>query len=265
MGFALIAVMAFGAMATGASAHSARPGSDDHGEVTWHDSPDGEPTHELECEFWVKGTNMTNPNGTVEASHSHEPEGRHTHTVGEWEGEPNGSGGWNFEAGPFTVHDTGDHNLTKMYTEWHDDGTHRTSDDTNEYRPCEEEQDQPPEDETEPPACPEDLRAQAHGNENVGLSWNASADADSYHVYRATEDGEMQHVAEVESTSYTDTETEAETTYTYEVTAANDAGEAEDCDVVEVTAIPFFGNPALVAMAAIGSVGAVAAVRTRRG
>jgi hypothetical protein len=31
-----------------------------------------------------------------------------------------------------------------------------------------------------------------------------------------------------------------------------------------VTAIPFFGSPALVAMAAIGSVGAVAATRVRR-
>jgi hypothetical protein len=99
----------------------------------------------------------------------------------------------------------------------------------------------------------------------VTLAWNASADADSYHVYRATEDGEMTHVAEVNATSFTDTETEAQTTYTYEVTAANEAGEAEDCGTAEVTAIPFFGSPALVAMAAVGSVGAVGALRVRRG
>jgi fibronectin type 3 domain-containing protein len=99
--------------------------------------------------------------------------------------------------------------------------------------------------------------------EDIRLDWDASANASTYHVYRAQADGDMQHVAEVESTNYTDTETEAETTYTYEVTASNEAGEAEDCPTAEVTAIPFFGNPALVAMAALGSVGAVAVARTR--
>lgn len=119
--------------------------------------------------------------------------------------------------------------------------------------------------EQQAPVCPEGLSAQAHGNEDITLSWNASVDADTYHVYRATGDGAFEHVAEVTSTSYTDTDTEAGTTYTYEVTAANEAGESEDCDQVEVTAIPFFGTPAVIAMAAIGSIGIVAILRARRG
>lgn len=57
-------------------------------------------------------------------------------------------------------------------------------------------------------------------------------------------------MAEVASTS--DTDTEVETTYTYEVTAASEAGEVEDCPTVQMGAIPFFGNPAIVGIAAMG-------------
>jgi hypothetical protein len=119
--------------------------------------------------------------------------------------------------------------------------------------------------ERQPPPCPEDLQAQALSNEDIELDWNASADADSYDVYRATGGGAFERVATVPGTSYTDTDTDAGTTYTYEVTASNETGESSDCDRVEVTAIPFFGNPALVALAALGGLGAVAASRARRG
>jgi hypothetical protein len=54
-----------------------------------------------------------------------------------------------------------------------------------------------------------------------------------------------QPLAQVDDTGYTDTETEAEATYTDEVTAENAVGEAEDCPTAEVTAIPFFADPAL--------------------
>jgi hypothetical protein len=253
IGLALIALMAFGAMASGAAAHT----SEEHGEVTVHDSEDGPPAKDIECEFWVKGHGVTNETGEIRLFHQ-QADFSNIETLATFEGEPNGTGTYDFHEGPFTYeHGWGDHYVYAIWNQSDSDELHRTENYEIRYDACEEE--------AEPPACPEDLRAQAHGNEDVTLGWNASADADSYHIYRATEDGEMTHVAEVNATSYMDTETEAETTYTYEVTAANEAGEAEDCPTAEVTAIPFFGGPALVAMAAVGSVGAVAAVRTRRG
>ena len=257
IGLALIALMAFGAMAGGAAAHN----SEDHGEVTIHDEPDGPSTVHVECDFWVKGHNITHEEGEIWLSHV-APQHSDSKHLGDFEGEADGDGNYTFFEGPFNFShgEWGDHMVNARM----DDDAHSTEYQHMNYEPCEDE-DQPPEEEAEPPACPEDLRAQAHGDEDVTLAWNASANASTYHVHRASEDGQMTHVAQVNDTSYTDTETEAQTTYTYEVTAANEAGEAEDCPTAEVTAIPFFGNPALVALAAVGSVGAVAALRTRRG
>jgi hypothetical protein len=364
-GFALIA-LALAALAglvaiadTGA-AHA----SDEHGELTFHDSEDGPPTDDLQCEFWVKGHGMSHENATIRITHDTGGRDIHGMTLTEVNGTQNENGTYDFEAGPFEWH----HHSGSESEQWfraYMEGDHRTEIHEVDYSHCEDFQwwlpgddphacrapstveahvdngtvvvewsGEPSEDEhqythiverapegtrdfqeiarpdpnassyrdttveegqgyhyfvtqlnegprnygypcdhatvfveeqeDDTPACPENLRAQAHGNEDVTLAWNASADADSYHVYRGTEDGDMQHVAEVNDTSFTDTETEAETTYTYEVTAANEVGEAEDCDRVEVTAIPFFGGPALVAMAALGSVGAVGALRVRR-
>ena len=265
IGFALVALMAFGAMAGGAAAHTE---TDEHGTLTFHDSRDGEPETadgafeqgQLGCEFWIRGYNMSHPNGTIVAHHQLGGPTAHTHEVANWTGTENASGGWDFEVGPITLHDSGQWRIQSTAGETR---AHETESHTFDYAECPDDHEEPAED--QPPACPENLKAQAQQNENIRLDWEASANASAYHVYRAQADGEMTHVAEVNDTSYTDTETEAETTYTYEVTAANGAGEAEDCHTVEVTAIPFFGNPALVAMAALGSVGAVGALRVRRG
>jgi len=256
IGFALVALMAFGAMAGGAAAHDSK----EHGEVTIHDEEDGPPTVHVECEFWVKGHNITHEEGEIWLSHV-APQHSDSKHLGDFEGEADGDGNYTFFEGPFNFShgEWGDHMVNARM----DDDAHSTEYQHMNYQPCENE-DQPPEEETEPPACPQNLQAHAQQNENVLLGWDASANASTYHVYRATEDGEMTHVAQVNDTSYTDTETEAETTYTYEVTAANEAGEAENCPTAEVTAIPFFGNPALVAMAALGSVGAVGALGLRR-
>lgn len=122
---------------------------------------------------------------------------------------------------------------------------------------------QPPDGGEGAPACPEDLQAQPEQSEEVTLTWEASARAQDYHVYRATEDGAFEHVATTSSPDYVDSQTEADTTYRYRVTAANEAGESQGCSSVEVTAIPFFGSPALVGLAAIGGSGALLALRER--
>jgi hypothetical protein len=264
--FALAGLMVVGAFAGGASAHAS---SEDHGEVTLHDSEDGEPQTltatepdpvELTCEFWVKGHNLSHQSGWINATSGSGPSVEVT-TVGTFNGTENENGTYDFDAGPFTLEETDDY---YVYLRFDAEGQHGPPQHDVEYEACDGSGDGD-QTQNQPPACPANLQAHAQQNENVRLGWDASANASTYHVYRATEDGDMQHVAEVESTNYTDTETEAETTYTYEVTAANEAGEAENCPTAEVTAIPFFGSPALVAMAALGSVGAVGALRVRRG
>jgi fibronectin type 3 domain-containing protein len=115
-----------------------------------------------------------------------------------------------------------------------------------------------------PPACPTQLDAEAMASEEVRLTWAAAEDAESYHVYRASGESGFEHVAEVQETSYVDGETEAETTYEYQVTAANTAGKAKACETVEVTAIPVFGEPVYVAVAALGGVGLAAVVHRSR-
>ena len=267
IGFALIGLMAFGAVAGGAAAHVS---SEDHGEVTLHDSEDGEPQTstatepdpvELTCEFWVKGHNLSHQSGWINATSGSGPSVEVT-TVGTFNGTENENGTYDFDAGPFTLEESDDYLLfVHLRAEGGDHGP--PNHDVN-YKTCDGSGDGD-QTQTQPPACPANLEAHAMQTEDIRLDWDASANASTYHVYRAQADGEVTHAAQVNDTSYTDTETEAETTYTYEVTAANEAGDAEDCPTAEVTAIPFFSNPALVAMAAIGSVGAVGAMRVRRG
>lgn len=277
-GFALIAIMAFGAMAGGAAAHR---GTEEHGTITWHDSKDGPPqTHtggkysrgavNLTCEFWVKGYNMSDDDGHIGAEFNYRsgnPEVTYVEVAGNWTGEANESGGWDFVAGPFTLSENGTVRGFASTGEENHSGredrqnfTHTTEDHRISYTACQEEQG----DEEKRPACPKNVQAQALPNESVRLTWNASEDADTYHVYRGEDHETREHVAQVNDTSYTDTETEAQQTYRYEVRAEGPGGENPSCPSVAVTAIPFFGNPALVAMAAVGSIGAVAVVGRAR-
>lgn len=367
----MVAIMALGAFSVGAAAHFPKPPNSAHGELTYHDERDGEDTRDLECQFWVKGTNVTHADGTILVAHDHpDEEARfgsgppHEHTVGEWEGEPNGSGGYEFVAGPFQLHETADYMAieavmndsefhrtgghsgfdyqacenpdehepppppkcaTNVDAEARDDGdvevtwnaseraeTYRIfrtggqagpnetgeiaaetlaevegtsyvdneTEEATEYRyyviaqdgprdaQCDSASDSattPREGPPEAPDCPQGLEAEARANGDVRLNWQGVIDAETYNVYRATGDGDVEHLAETGISEHLDTQTEPGTTYRYQVTAVNEHGESQDCDEIEVTAIPFFDSPALVAMAAVGSVGAVAAVRTCRG
>lgn len=277
LGLALVALMAFGAMAGGAAAHK---NTDDHGTITWHDSEDGEAqTHteskysegavELHCEFWVKGYNMSDDDGHIAAEHNYRsgnPDVTYVEVAGNWTGEQNESGGWDFVAGPFTLSEDG---LVRGFASTddanhsgeadHDDFNHTTETHRISYEACEDEQEQ-----EQRPACPENVEAHAQQDESIELTWNASEDAEIYHVYRGEDHENREHVAQVDGTSYTDMETAADQTYRYEIRAEGPGGENPSCPSVAVTAIPFFDSPALVAMAAAGSLGAVAVARRPR-
>jgi hypothetical protein len=76
------------------------------------------------------------------------------------------------------------------------------------------------------PAAPTGLTA-TPGNARVTLSWNASAGATSYKVYRGTSSGgETLLQSNVTGTSFLDTSVTNGTTYYYKVSAVNAAGES---------------------------------------
>jgi fibronectin type 3 domain-containing protein len=79
------------------------------------------------------------------------------------------------------------------------------------------------------PTAPTGLTASA-GNMQVGLSWMASAGAESYNVKRSTNNGVSYFpiVTEVTSPSYLDTELLNGTKYYYVVSATNSAGESSN-------------------------------------
>jgi len=85
------------------------------------------------------------------------------------------------------------------------------------------------------PPVPANLKATA-GNAQVGLTWNASAGATSYHVKRSTTNGgPYTQVAAPASTSDTDSGLTNGTTYYYVVSAVNTAGESADSAQVSAT------------------------------
>jgi len=85
----------------------------------------------------------------------------------------------------------------------------------------------------QPPAAPTNLSA-TPGDGQVALSWDGSAGADFYNVYRGT-GGNYYWQASPTSTSWTDTSVTNGTTYWYYVTAENAAGESSQSNVVSAT------------------------------
>ena len=89
-----------------------------------------------------------------------------------------------------------------------------------------------------PPSAPTGVTATA-GNQQVSLSWNASAGATSYNVKRGTASGgPYTTVSSPTTTSYTDTGLTNGTTYYYVVTAVNAAGESGNSNQASATPAP---------------------------
>jgi fibronectin type 3 domain-containing protein len=77
-----------------------------------------------------------------------------------------------------------------------------------------------------PPAAPTGLVVSSAGSGSITLSWNSSATADSYNIYRSTtKDGAAGKLAAITGTSYTDN-VPGGTSYYYTVTGVNSSGES---------------------------------------
>jgi len=88
------------------------------------------------------------------------------------------------------------------------------------------------------PSTPTDLTATA-SNTQVTLNWTASTGAASYNIYRSTTsgaEGSTAYRTGITTTSFTDTGLNNSTTYYYQVSAVNTAGESNKSS--EVSAVP---------------------------
>jgi fibronectin type 3 domain-containing protein len=103
---------------------------------------------------------------------------------------------------------------------------------------------------TTAPAAPTGLGTSA-GNTQLSLKWTASAAAASYNIYRSTSSGsETLYQTGVTATSFTDTNLTNGTTYYYQITAVNSAGESARSS--EVSATPGASTPLTTAVTGLG-------------
>jgi hypothetical protein len=88
-----------------------------------------------------------------------------------------------------------------------------------------------------PPAAPTGLNCEVISSSQINLSWDASAEADSYYVYRCEglDCTPTTQVHTASGTSWSDTELSPSTTYCYRVSAYNEAGESDYSSIVSCT------------------------------
>ena len=95
-----------------------------------------------------------------------------------------------------------------------------------------------------PPAAPTNVIASA-SNQQVTISWDSVASADSYTIKRSTTDGGPYSTIQSShtSTSFTDTNLSNGTTYYYVISATNTQGESPDSTQVSATPVEGSGGP----------------------
>jgi hypothetical protein len=103
------------------------------------------------------------------------------------------------------------------------------------------------------PAAPTNLTATA-GNAQVSLTWTASTGAAGYNVYRGTTASSLTLLQGTSSTSFTNTVLSNGTTYYYQVTAVNAAGESGKSNQASATPLaPPSNNGPILALDAGGA------------
>lgn len=249
------------------------------GTVKVHDNEDEDPDRRnvphVDCDFWIEGFNLGDDSGWI-VFYGWPPTGDKEIV---WSGEEqNWTGAWSeehsyhFLAGPFSL--PSGHYRVEVYTDAGHPGA--TPDGSNPHFAkaktfwveCE---DMP----VVNPPCPPGLAARAGTTDEdtpfIHLTWTAVPGVDGYLVYRAVSGGDFELVVELQNergdlvtaTQYFDHHVDVGVTYEYYVTAVIGGVESENCDIVEATAVPFFGSGLLAALALVGTVGAFVAFRRR--
>lgn len=240
----------------------------DQGTLKVHDNeeenPDVRNVPHVSCDFWIEGFLLGDDSGWIRFA-AWPPTGEMNEVTPtgddlDWEADAgNASGEFHFLSGPYQL-PTG-HYRVEIYT---DDGHpggdsgHFAKSKTFWVEPC----DQPPMN----PPCPVIVSVQATTQEGapvITLDWEPVANASSYVVYRALEGEDFEMLASTMDTTYTDTAVEVGVTYEYYVTAVIGEVESVGCEIVQATAVPFFGGMALGAIALVGAIAAYVVLRRR--
>lgn len=98
---------------------------------------------------------------------------------------------------------------------------------------------------TPPPAAPTGVTAGNPGTLTIDVSWNTVTGADSYKVYRSTDDVDYNYVTLETGTSITDSGLKHSTTYYYKVLAKNASGESALSTAVSETTLVGVDRPSL--------------------
>ena len=117
--------------------------------------------------------------------------------------------------------------------------------------------------------CAPDVSAVAKESSSgpfIHLTWTAVVVAESYNVYRAEGDGELEFLASTDASTqgYIDADVEAGAAYSYEVRAVIEGSERPACGTVTATAIPDFPTVGAAALAGGAAIAAYAFVARRR-
>ena len=99
------------------------------------------------------------------------------------------------------------------------------------------------------PATPTDMELHANSDSSITISWNASAGATSYRIYRGTTAGGEGYnaIAETRATTYRDSNLSSTPVYFYQLTAVNAAGESARADEDATRTPPPIGTGGFVA------------------
>lgn len=251
--------LAFASFAPVASAQN----DNNAGTVKVHDNAAENPPKKnvphVSCDFWIEGFGMNDASGYL-VFYAWPPTGDKqvvtpTGANLTWTADAeDGQGNFHFLLGPFFLPEG--HYRVEVYTDDGHPGNEGQFAKTKTFwvEPCGVEVVNPP--------CPGGVAAAALPEGGVHLTWTGAADQ-TFVVYRAVGEGDFEFLTSVTGSSYTDTTTSTGVTYSYYVTNVVGDLESEECMVVTVTAVPFFGAPVLGALALAGAVLAYATFRRR--
>ncbi|HET6399091.1 MAG TPA: hypothetical protein VFH47_06015 [Candidatus Thermoplasmatota archaeon] len=263
-GVAAAAIAALALLATPALAHE----NNNHGTIKVHDDASADPATRnqphVSCDFWIEGFNMSTATGTLVFT-DWPPTGNKTEVLEvPFAGTPEADGdGFHFNVGPITL-DAGHYRVEAFLDEGHPGGRdHSAKSKMFWVHPCGDFESFP---------CPPAIQATMLEGGDVRLDFTAAEGSDGTNVYRAAGEGELTLLGQFDAdatVAYDNTTKLAGVEYTYVARAVYGDVESQGCPSDQVVGspeieVPFFTNPASIALAVLGTLGAFGILARRK-